>query len=86
MDEIKLGTARDAKVRDLAAKALEGSDFSEVFETVGMEDSYETAGAALRTVLAEKLADCTLKAIKEAKRRKMRLGAATVILAAQGIR
>jgi hypothetical protein len=82
----KLGGRRDAKVRSLAIKALEGSDFSEVFETVGMEDSYETAGAALKTVLAEKLADCTLRALREAKRRRMRLGAATVILAAHGSR
>ena len=77
---------RRARVRSLAMKALEGSDFSKVFETVGMEDSYETAGAALKTVLAEKLAECTLRAMKEAKRRKMRIGAATVILAAQASR
>lgn len=86
MYEIGLVGKRDAKVRQLAMKALQDSDFTKVFETVGMEDSYETAGAALKTVLAEKLAEYTLKAMKEAKRRKMRLGAATVLLAAQASR
>lgn len=86
MYETKLVGGRDARVRSLAVKALASSDFSEVFESAGMEDSYETAGAALKTVLAEKLAECTLRAMKEAKKRKMRIGAATVILAAQASR
>jgi len=86
MYEIQMVGRKSAKARELAMKALESSDFSKVFETIGMEDDYETAGAALKTVLAEKLVDCTLRALKEAKRRKMRLGAATVILASQTVR
>jgi len=42
------------------------------------------AGAAMRTVLAEKLAECTIRAMEEAKKRNMKLGAAAIIIAAKG--
>jgi hypothetical protein len=75
---------RDGRIRAKALEALKNSDLTAVFETAGIDgDGYETAGAALRTVLAERLAQCTIRAMKEAKRRGMKLGAAAIILAAQ---
>ena len=43
----------------------------------------KTAGAALKAVLAEKAAEYTIKAMGEAKKHKIKLGAAAIILAAK---
>ena len=75
--------AKTRKIRDRALEALKDSDLTAVFETAGIDDSYETAGAALKAVLAEKLADCTIRAMGVARKRGMKLGAAAVIIAAQ---
>ncbi|MFI5412961.1 MAG: hypothetical protein ACHQX1_03650 [Candidatus Micrarchaeales archaeon] len=84
MDVLDLrGRERSARVRRKAIEALKDSDLTEVFETAGIELSDESAGAALKAVLAERLAECTIRAMKEAKRRGMKLGAAAVIIAAQ---
>lgn len=80
-DETRVSTTQ---IRDKALEALKQSDLSTVFELTGMEGNMETAGAAMRTVLAEKLAECTIRAMEEAKKRNLKLGAAAIIIAAKG--
>lgn len=72
------------RIRDKALEALKKSDMTAVFEMAGVEGNFETAGAAMRTVLAEKLAEYTIRAMEEAKRRNMKVGAAAIIIAANG--
>ena len=80
----RLGGTKATRIREKATEALRASDLSKVFEIAGVnQDSLETAGAALKVVLAEKVAACTIRAMREAKKRKMRLGAAAIIIAAQ---
>ena len=74
---------RAALIKGKAAEALRNSDLTEVFELAGVEYSTATAGTAMKAVLAEKLAEYTIKAMGEAKKRKMRLGAAAIIIAAK---
>jgi hypothetical protein len=78
---VEIGTSR--RTREIAAAALKGSDFSEIFKSLGVEGDYETASAALRAALGIKTAELVERAAKVAQRRKMRMGAAAVIIAAQ---
>jgi hypothetical protein len=83
MDIIEQTTGRGrTTIRDKALEALKDSDLTEVFETAGIPDSFE-AGAALKAILADRMADYTIRAMKEAKRRNMKVGAAAIIIAAQ---
>ena len=76
-------TGQNALIRARVAEAIRGSDLSAVFELDGLEGNPERAGAALKAVLTEKLAEYAMKAIEEARRRNMQLGAAAVIIAAK---
>lgn len=78
----RLRVGRGFAVRSKALEALRSSDLTPVFESAGIEGS-ETAGAALKAILAERMAEYAIRAMKEAKSRKMKLGAAAVIIAAQ---
>ena len=78
------GKASAAMIKDKAIEALHESDFAAVFELAGMDGNAESAGAAMKTVLAEKLAEYTIRAMEEAKKRNMKLGAAAIIIATQG--
>ena len=80
--EIDIGGGK-SRIRQKAIECLQNSDLSVVFETAGMEVADESAGAAMKAVLAERLADCAVKAMKEAKRRNAKVGAATIIIASQ---
>ncbi len=72
-----------AAIRNKAVRALQNSDLTEVFELAGMDVNPATAGSAMRAVLAEKLAECTIKAMRVAKKKGMKLDAAAIIIAAQ---
>ncbi len=77
---------RTRRIRDRAVEALRDSDLSGVFEIAGIESLEAdggTAGAALKAVLAERLADYTIRAMNVARKRRIKLGAAAIILAAQ---
>jgi hypothetical protein len=69
------------RLKDRVFEAIAGSGLENVFEFEGMYETDKTAGAALKTILAEKAAEYTMKAMEEAKKRKIRLGAAAIILA-----
>ena len=72
------------KVRQEAITALKDSDLSEVLETLGVEDNDGATGAALKAVLVERITEYAVGAMREAKKRGVRLGAATIIIAASG--
>lgn len=67
-------------VREKALKALQNVDFQDFFETAGgFADG--SAGAALRAAIAETAAEYAVGAMDVARKRRMRLGAAAVVLA-----
>jgi len=91
MGEIKIGKmgglAKEEvarKVRQAAVTALKNSNFADVLETLGMDNDDGATGAALKAVLAERITEYAVGAVQEAKKRGVRLGAATIIIAASG--
>jgi hypothetical protein len=75
-----MGTGREAKLRLLAAKALEESNLAEIMELAGATQGGTEASAALKAVLAEKMAEYTVRAMNEAKKRKIGFGAAAMVI------
>ena len=78
----RLQSAGAADVRDRAREALRNSDFSQVLESVGIDAKSATASAALRTVLAERLAECAIGAMQVAEEHDIRPDAAAIVIAA----
>ncbi len=74
---------RKARVRKATA-ALRDSDFSGVLESAMADDIDSEATAALKSVLAQRATEYTLRASRIARRRGMKLSAATIIIAAEG--
>ncbi|MCL5430109.1 MAG: hypothetical protein M1504_01370 [Candidatus Marsarchaeota archaeon] len=74
---------RRLRIRAKATEALKSMDMSEIFEEAGVDGSSEVAGAAMKRVLAEKVADNMVRAMREAKKRKIRLDAAAILIAAR---
>jgi len=75
-------TGRTTIVRKASA-ALRDSDFSGLLESATADDVDCEVTAALKSVLAQRAAEYTLRASRIAKRRGMRLSAATIIIAAE---
>ncbi|MDE1868477.1 MAG: hypothetical protein KGH60_00725 [Candidatus Micrarchaeota archaeon] len=72
------------RVRDQAQEALEDCDLSEVMAAIGSDqEDGAAAGAMLKTILAERMAEYAVRAMGVAKKRGMRPGAAAIIIAAQ---
>ena len=67
-----------------ATAALRDSDFSEVLESASTYEIDSEATAALKSVLAQRAAEYALRASRIARRRGMKLSAATIIIAAEG--
>lgn len=67
-------------VREKALKAMQNVDFQDFFETAGgFADG--SAGSALKAAIAETAAEYALGAMDVARKRRIRLGAAAVVLA-----
>ena len=80
MGRVGWRNSREAKMRLLAAKALEESNLAEIMELAGATQGGTEASEALKAVLAEKMAEYTMKAMKEAKKRKIGFGAAAMVI------
>ncbi len=80
---IVLGLGARERVRLRAAQALSESEIGQVFSEAGACEIDESAGSALRAILAEKAAEYTMRAVKESKRRGTKFGAAALIIAAE---
>ncbi|MGC8571948.1 MAG: hypothetical protein ACP5LH_01555 [Candidatus Micrarchaeia archaeon] len=70
------------EVKERALEALQSSDISKVFEIIGADKNTKEMSAAMKAILAEKIADYSIAAIEEAKKRNMDFSAATIIIAA----
>jgi hypothetical protein len=70
------------KVREEAITALKDSDLTEVLELLGIDGNYGATSAALKAVLADQITEYAMGAMREAKKRGVRVGAATIIIAA----
>lgn len=82
---ITVGTDREEikrKVREEAITALKDSDLTEVLELLGIEGNYGATSAALKAVLADQITEYAMGAMREAKKRGVRVGAAAIIIAA----
>lgn len=79
---VRLGmrSGREMKMRLLAAKALEESNLKEIMELAGATQGGTEAGEALKAVLAERMAEYTMRAMSEAKKRKIGFGAAAMVI------
>lgn len=82
MREIAAREERARKVRKRAVAALKDSDLSDVLGLMGSGCDDRATSAALKAVLAERMTEYAMRAMEEAKKRKVKLGAATVIIAA----
>lgn len=71
---------QELKLRVLAEKALEESNLDEIMELAGAAGNGTEASAALKAILAERVAEYTVKAMKEAKSRKIGFGAAAMVI------
>ena len=70
----------EGRMRLLAAKALEESNLAEIMELAGAAQGGTEASEALKAVLAEKMAEYTVRAMKEARRRRIGFGAAAMVI------
>jgi hypothetical protein len=68
-------------VKERAQLAVRDVDFQDVFAKMGTQEVDESAGAALRVAIAEMAAEYAIEAMAVARKRRIRLGAAAVILA-----
>ncbi len=75
---------REFQMKVLAAKALEESNLAEIMELAGAVNGGTEASAALKAILAEKMAEYTVKAMKEAKKRGIGFGPAAVVIGCKG--
>jgi hypothetical protein len=71
---------KERRMRELAERALEESDLEGIMELAGAGDGGTEASAALKAVLAERVAEYTMRAMKEAKKRKISFGAAAMVI------
>ncbi len=71
------------KMRSAAAEAMEDVNLSEILQIAGADGSADEAGAALKAVMAEKVVEYASDAMSEARKRKIKLGAAAIIIAAR---
>jgi hypothetical protein len=81
-DRRKVGTVgtKEFQMRVLAAKALEESNLDDIMELAGAVDGGTEASAALKAILADRMAEYTVKAMKEAKKRGIGFGPAAVVI------
>jgi hypothetical protein len=70
------------RIRSKALEILDKSDWNELLEMAGTAEKSGEAGAALKSLIAERITEYTIKAMGEAKKRNTRLGAAAIIIAA----
>ncbi|MGI0100338.1 MAG: hypothetical protein ACREBH_01265 [Candidatus Micrarchaeaceae archaeon] len=76
---------RQQEKRRIRAKVIEvlgRSDWNEILELAGGPEGAKEAGTAMKAVMAERITEYTVRAMKEARKRGTRLGAAAVIIAA----
>ena len=74
------------RVKAKALEVLDKSDWNEVLELAGSTDISGEASAALKAVLAERITEYTVRAMRESRKRGTRLGAAAIIIAASKTR
>ena len=72
------------RMRIKAADIMKDSDLSEMLELMGAEENDKAAGVAMKAVVAQHMCNCALDAIREAKKHRTRVGAAAIIIAADG--
>jgi len=72
----------ERRIREKALEMLDRNDLNEILELAGTTERTGEASAALKAVLADRITEYTVRAMKEARRRGTKLGAAAIIIAA----
>lgn len=70
------------RIKTKAAVIMQGSDLSGMLELMGAAKDSAAAGAAMRAIMAQRMSECAIGAMKEARKHRMRVGAAAIIIAA----
>ena len=70
-------------MKEMALRALKPDELQEIMEMAGAMGSGNEAGAALKAVMAERIVEYTAKAMKEARKRKISVGPAAIIIASK---
>jgi hypothetical protein len=73
---------KEKRIRTKVSDIMGESDLSEVLELMGAEVNDEAADAAMKAVMTQQMSEYAIDAMKEAKRHRTRVGAATIIIAA----
>jgi hypothetical protein len=76
------GNEVQARLKSKATDIMEESNLSEMLELMGAEEDDEAASTAMKGIMAQHMSECAMEAMREAKKRRMRVGAAAIILAA----
>jgi hypothetical protein len=73
--------ALEKQITRLAFEALDENDLKEIMQLVGSETALVgEASAALRILLAERITDYAIRAMSEARKRRIGMGAAAMII------
>jgi hypothetical protein len=68
-----------------AAEAIANVNLSEILQLAGADLNIDEADAALKAVIAERIAEYASNAMKESRRRGIKLGAAAIVIASRKI-
>ncbi len=74
----------EERLRTKATDIMRKSDLSDILELMGAKENDAAASTAMKGILAQHMCECAVDAMREAKRRRMRVGAAAIIIAADG--
>lgn len=70
------------RLKSKAADIMQESNLSEMLELMGAEQNDAAASTAMKDIMAHHMSACAIDAMREAKKRRMRVGAAAIIIAA----
>jgi hypothetical protein len=73
----------EERLRTKATDILQESNLSGFLELMGAQND-TAATAAMKGIMARHMCDCAVEAMREAKKRRMKVGAAAIIIAANG--
>ena len=72
------------RMKNKATDIMQESNLSEMLELMGAEENDAAASAAMKAIMAQHMCGCAINAMREARKRKTRVGAAAIIIAARG--
>jgi hypothetical protein len=75
----------EAIIRRRAYAALQEIKLARMLQIEGVDGNFGSAGAAMKAVMAERLAKFAIGTMRVARKKRMKIGAAAVVIAAEGV-